>query len=147
MDTKLKSDIAESAAIKSLLQRGYKVLKPIGDRLPYDLALDLNGKLIRIQVKSAWVQNGAYTVDTRRTKTNRRSMLRQVYSSKDFDFAMLYIEALDVFYIMPVDIFTSYKSGITLVEGETRQREPRSSMYKENWELLSKWAGQSAMVG
>ena len=95
MDTKLKSDIAESAAIKSLLKRGFKVLKPIGDRLPYDLALDLNRRLIRIQVKSAWLQNGAYTVDTHRTKTNRRSMLRQVYSSKDFDFAMLYIEDLD----------------------------------------------------
>ena len=147
MDTKLKSDIAESAAIKSLLKRGFKVLEPIGDRLPYDLALDLDGKLIRIQVKSAWLQNGAYTVDTRRTKTNRRSMLRQVYNSKDFDFAMLYIEDLDIFYIMPVDVFISYKSGISLVERETRQREPRSLIYRENWNLLSKWANQSVMVG
>lgn len=54
MDTKLKADIAESAVITELLKRGFKVLKPLGDRLAYDLALDLNGKLLRIQAKSAW---------------------------------------------------------------------------------------------
>ena len=54
MDTKLKADIAESTVITELLKRGFNVLKPIGDRLPYDLAIDINGKLLRIQVKSAW---------------------------------------------------------------------------------------------
>ena len=147
MDTKLKADIAESAAVTSLLKRGFKVLKPIGDRLPYDLALDISGKLVRIQVKSAWERNGIYIVDSRRTKTNRHLMLRQRYSSKDFDFALLYIEDLDIFYIMPVNIFTSYKSEISLVVDQTRQREPRSAKYRENWDLLSMWAGQSVMVG
>ena len=40
MDTKLKADIAESAAITELLHRGYNVLRPVGDRLPYDIAVD-----------------------------------------------------------------------------------------------------------
>lgn len=48
MDTKLKADIAESAVVTELLKRGFKVLKPIGDRLPYDLAIDSNEKLLRI---------------------------------------------------------------------------------------------------
>lgn len=52
MDTKLKADIAESSVITELLKRGFNVLKPAGDRLPYDLAVDINGKLIRIQVVS-----------------------------------------------------------------------------------------------
>jgi len=59
MDTKLKADIAESAVMTELLKRGFKVLKPIGDRLPYDLAVDVNGKLVKIQVKSAWFYRGA----------------------------------------------------------------------------------------
>ena len=46
MDTKLKADIAESAVVTEFLKRGLKVLKPVGDRLPYDLAVDLNGRLI-----------------------------------------------------------------------------------------------------
>ena len=89
MDTKLKSDIAESAVVTELLKRGFRVLKPIGDRLPYDLAVDINGELLKLQVKSAWFRKGAYIVDSRRTKTNRRQMLRERYNSRDFDFAVL----------------------------------------------------------
>ena len=140
MDTKLKADIAESAVVTALLKRSFRVLKPIGDRLPYDLALDVDGKLLRVQVKSAWYYNGSYTVDTRRTKTNRRRMLRAHYDENDFDFAIVYIERLETFYVIPVSKFSAYKSGISLVETKKRQRKPRSAIYKERWDLLSKRA-------
>ncbi len=144
MDTKLKADIAEAAVITALLKRGFKVLKPIGDRLPYDLALDVNGKLLKVQVKSAWYYNGSYTVNSRRTKTNRRRMrrrmLRSRYDDKDFDFAILYIDRIDTFYVMPISVFSGYKSGINLVESEKRQRKPQSAMYRERWDLLSNGA-------
>ncbi|HPM42257.1 MAG TPA: group I intron-associated PD-(D/E)XK endonuclease [Candidatus Omnitrophota bacterium] len=142
MDTKLKADIAEAAVITMLLKRGFNVLQPVGDRLPYDLAVDINGKLLRIQVKSAWLYNGSYTVDTRRTKTNRRQMRRSRYDGKDFDFAILYIDRLSAFYVMPVSVFANYKSGISLVERKTRQRKPQSATYKDRWDLLSAWAVQ-----
>ncbi|PHJ65981.1 hypothetical protein VF14_05870 [Nostoc linckia z18] len=45
MDTKLRGDIAESAAVLHALKRGWGVLKPFGDRLPYDLAFDVEGIL------------------------------------------------------------------------------------------------------
>ena len=136
MNTKLKADIAESAVITELLKRGFNVLKPIGDRLSYDLAVDVNKKLLRIQVKSAWFYKGAYKVDARMTKTNRRRMIRKYYNENDFDFAIIYIQDLNIFYIMPQSIFSSYKSEISLVETAKRQRRPKSSEYRENWNLL-----------
>ncbi|MEK9165596.1 MAG: group I intron-associated PD-(D/E)XK endonuclease [Patescibacteria group bacterium] len=136
MDTKLKADIAESAVATELLKRGFKVLKPLGDRLPYDLAIDINGKLLRIQVKSAWFYRGAYKVDSRLTKTNRRRMLRKYYNKNDFDFAIIYIQDLNIFYIMPQPVFSDYKSEISLVETTKRQREPKSARYREKWGLL-----------
>lgn len=139
MDTKLKSDIAESAVVTELLKRGFRVLKPIGDRLPYDLAIDLDGKLVRIQVKSAWFDksSNAYYVDVRRTKTNRRKMLRARYDKSDFDFAILYVEGYSVFYVMPISVFTKYGSSISLIETDKRQRKPKSVAYRERWDLLS----------
>ncbi len=139
MDTKLKADIAESAVATELLRRGFRVLKPLGDRLPYDLALDLNGKLLRIQVKSAWFnpKTEYYAVDVRRTKTNRRNMLRERYDRDDFDFAILYIDSLDVFYVMPISVFSTYGSTITLIETDKRQRKPKSAQYRERWDLIS----------
>jgi PD-(D/E)XK endonuclease len=55
MDTKIRGDIAEQAAVLHALKRGWGVLKPVGDRLPYDLVFDLNGTLLKIQVKYAWL--------------------------------------------------------------------------------------------
>ena len=115
----------------------------MGDRLPYDLLLfDVAVFLIKIQVKSAWFDkpSGNYVVDNRRTKTNRRVMLREVYQLTDFDFALAYIEPLDLFYVFPVDIFVSYGSEIHLVEAEKRQRKPRSNGYRDAWNLISQFS-------
>lgn len=99
MDTKLKGDIAEQAVVLHALKRGWGVLKPVGDRLPYDLVFDIEGTLIKIQVKYAWFDesSGNFVVDNRRTKTNRRFMLREAYKQSDFDFALVYVEKLDLF--------------------------------------------------
>lgn len=139
MDTKLKSDIAESAVTTELLKRGFKVLRPVGDRLAYDLAVDLQGKLLRLQVKSAWynAKDKCFVVDARRTKTNRRHMLRQRYCVNDFDFAIIYLAELSLFYVMPVTVFSGYGSTITLVEADKRQRKPKSAEFRERWDLLS----------
>lgn len=138
MDTKLKGDIAEQAVILYALKQGWGVLRPIGDRLPYDLVLDINGKFIRIQVKSAWFDESRqnYVVDNRRTKTNRRVMLREKYQKDDFNFAVIYIEETNVFYVIPIEVFISYSSEIHLVESEKRQRKPKSAEYREAWNLL-----------
>lgn len=139
MDTKLKGDIAEQAVVLFALRQGWGVLTPIGDRLPYDLVLDVSGRLLKIQVKSAWLDEKTqnYVVDNRRTKTNRRVMKREAYSQDDFDFAIAYIEEKDVFYVFPVDVFVSYRSGIQLIETEKRQRKPRSAEYRNAWNLLT----------
>lgn len=142
MDTKLKGDIAEQAAILHALKRGWGVLRPVGDRLPYDLVFDVEGILIKIQVKYAWYDRASsnYVADNRRIKTNRREMVRQTYKESDFDFALVYVEQIDLFYIFPVDIFISYGSEIHIVEVEKRQRKPRSAEYRDAWDLLSQKA-------
>jgi len=139
MDTKLKGDIAEQAAVLYALNRGWGVLTPVGDRLPYDLVIDTGVKLIKIQVKSAWFDAAKqnWVVDNRRTKTNRRKMIRADYSNSDFDFAVLYIDDLNLFYIMPSLVFNSYSSEIHLVESEKRQRKPKSAEFRNAWHLLS----------
>lgn len=142
MNTKLKGDIAEQAAIFQALKHGWGVLKPIGDRLPYDLVFDIEGILVKIQVKSAWLDepSGNYVVDNRRTKTNRREMVRELYSSTDFDFALAYLEQLDLFYVFPVAVFIGYGSEIHFVEADKRQRKPRSAEYRGSWSLILQWA-------
>jgi PD-(D/E)XK endonuclease len=142
MDTKLKGDIAEQAVVLYALKQGWAVLKPYGDRMPYDIVFDIDGIFLKIQVKSAWFDESRqnYVVDTRRTKTNRRKMIRSTYKISDFDFAVIYVQDLEIFYVIPSDIFTSYGSEIHLVETDKRQRKPKSSEFRNAWELIEKGA-------
>ena len=112
------------------------------DRLPYDLVFDVGSTLVKVQVKAAWFYEklGNYVVDNRRTKTNRRQMVRDIYCSTDFDFALVYIAELDLFYIFPVEVFISYGSEIHIVEADRRQRKPNSAMFRDAWELILQWA-------
>ncbi|MFO0774898.1 MAG: group I intron-associated PD-(D/E)XK endonuclease [Nitrospiraceae bacterium] len=144
MSTKLKGDIAEQATILEALKHGWGVLKPIGDRLPYDLVFDVHGTLLKIQVKCAWFDEsrGNFVVDNRRTKTNRRRMIREVYTLSDFDFALAYLEEKNLFYVFPIEVFIAYASEIHLVESEKRQRKPRSAAYRNAWHLILQGAAQ-----
>ncbi len=146
MDTKLKGDIAEQAVILRALQNDWGVLRPIGDRLAYDLIFDINGCLAKIQVKSAWKnKSGNYVVDNRRTKTNRRVIKRSVYQASDFDFALVYIEELNLFYVFPVNVFINYGSEIHMVESQKRQRKPKSLQFRDAWNLILEWATQKVI--
>ena len=142
VNTKLKGDIAEQAAILHAMKRSWGVLKPLGDRLAYDLVFDVDGTLVKIQVKSAWfdVPSGNYVVDNRRTKTNRRVMVREAYCAEDFDFALVYVEDIDTFYVFPCNVFIGYGSEIHMVEADKRQRRPKSADYRCAWDLISQWA-------
>jgi hypothetical protein len=144
VDTKQKGDIAEYSTILEALKRGWGVLKPVGDRLPYDLVFDIQGTLVKIQVKSAWYHepDDVYLTDNRRTQTNRRIMKRSRYRRRDFDFGLVYVEPLDVFYVFPSDVFNAFASSISLVESNKRQRKPRSANYRDAWTLISTWAAQ-----
>ncbi len=144
MDTKLKGDIAEQAAVLQAMKRGWGVLRPVGDRLPYDLVFAVGSAFVKIQVKSAWFDgpSGNYVVDNRRTKTNRRMMIRGVYSAEDFDFALVYIDDVDVFYVFPCDVFIGYGSEIHMVEADKRQRKPKSADYRDAWHFIPQWALQ-----
>ena len=126
------------------MKRGWGVLKPLGDRLPYDLVFDVEGALVKIQVKCAWFDepSGNYVVDNRRTKTNRRLMVREAYRTSDFDFALTYLADFDLFYIFPAEVFIGYGSEIHLVEADKRQRRPRSAEYRGAWELILHWAAR-----
>ncbi|GJL56182.1 MAG: hypothetical protein NPIRA02_33140 [Nitrospirales bacterium] len=106
--------------------------------MPYDLVFDVEGTLVKVQVKAAWFDGdrGNYVVDNRRTKTNRRVMVRGLYTNSDFDFALAYVQDLDLFYVFPVEVFISYASEIHLVETDKRQRKPRSAEYRDAWDLI-----------
>jgi len=140
--TKGKGDISECAVCLEAMKRGWEVLKPFGDKLPYDLVFDVSGFLVKIQVKSAWITDDSkvWAIESRRTKTNRRSMIKAYYKKSDFDFAVIHAIDPNVFWILPVKEFLTWKGQISFRLDENGQRHLKSNDFRNDWDLISKWA-------
>ena len=126
------------AAAAALLERGFRVLQPLGEDVTYDLVVEVDGRFLRVLVKNAWynARSQSHVVDTRRIKAKAHSAR---YSPDDFDFALVYLQDKHVFYVMPVSAYLGYGSIVTFVESEKRQKKPQSAVYRESWEMLTKW--------
>ena len=53
MDTNFKGKITELKVLTYITELGYSVSIPFGDKDRYDQIWDINGKLIKVQVKTA----------------------------------------------------------------------------------------------
>jgi len=58
-NTNRKGDIAELSVAKRFMELGYWVSYPFGDDAPYDLIVDIDGELKRVQVKHLKPRNDA----------------------------------------------------------------------------------------
>jgi PD-(D/E)XK endonuclease len=75
MNTKQRGDIAEQAAVLEALKRGWSVLRPIGDSLPYDLVFDVGGQLMYVYPVEVFISFGSeiHMVEADRRQRRPRS--------------------------------------------------------------------------
>lgn len=66
-NSKKQGDVGLGAAIAHLTQMGYTVCIPLTDSQDYDLVVEIDGKLLRVQVKTSTnkITSGAYAVGLR----------------------------------------------------------------------------------
>ena len=87
MLTKAKGDLAVANAIQYYMTNDYEVCLPIGDKKPYDIVIERDGNLSRVQVKFAGFYNGVkqHKVALRVTGGNQSWNTAKKYSIDDFD--------------------------------------------------------------
>lgn len=71
-----KGEIGETQVMTDLMRKGYEVLVPFSESLPFDLAVHKDGRFGRIQVKYRAKRDGCVEADIRRMqpKEPRRAM-------------------------------------------------------------------------
>jgi len=111
MNTKDTGDIAESRIIFEFKRLGYAVLTPFGDNQPYDIMVDLGDNVLRVQVKSAWTDDGKVKFNTDRI-SQRNTNESQSYSENEIDGFAAYCSDLDECYW--IDISDARKSRMRL---------------------------------
>lgn len=143
-DTKLVGDISEHLVTVELLRKGFSVLVPVGDRLPYDRVVDFNGKFFRLQIRTAWYDQASdnYLGNVRNAKTNRKNYSYVKSNTKDVDFFVFVIDSLNIFYIIPSLIIEKIKSTVTFIPHRLRKRDGFGvEKFKNNWDILQMNAG------
>src|SRR5580693_2575310 len=98
--SKRKGMIAELIFVVKAISMGFAASKPYGDCEPYDVIVEGNGRVFRIQVKSVFTTNRwGYSVTVAR-RAYHGPMVQ--YSADEIDFIAAYVVAHDAWYIIPI---------------------------------------------
>ena len=119
MNSKQLGNITEVQAMLGFLQLGY----PYGDCERYDFVADVNGKFVKIQVKSSKVSDDGtkFSFNTASTHYSDGKCVHHSYSKEDIDyFATVYDNQV---YLIPVGECSTRSQSLRLVpakNGQTR---------------------------
>ena len=105
MKTYEKGAIGEHRVVADLINKGYRVHKPLIDSLPYDIVVSIKGFFYRVQVKYVRMRRGNIETSPRRANT-------QNVKSRNDEFDLLAIFCPDTdqcYYIWTSEFETSIR--------------------------------------
>lgn len=85
-ETLIRGDVTELQCILDFQKRGYYCSIPFSGSCRYDVVVDINGKLLRIQCKAATYSDGALHIYCSRQTTNTQTTTRYKYTSDEIDY-------------------------------------------------------------
>ncbi len=101
MSTNDQSNLAEAIFRYKFTRMGVPVCIPTTNNLPYDMVIDLSGKLCKVQIKSATSGDGVIKVKLQRTYTLSAKSVYRNYVEGDFDYVAVYDTTEDKCYLVP----------------------------------------------
>lgn len=105
MKTYEKGAIGEHRVVADLINKGYRVHKPLVDSLPYDLVVSIKGVFYKVQVKYICMVNG-YIESAPRIA---RSSLSKI-SNIEFDILAIFCPEMDkCYYVNQIDFQSSVR--------------------------------------
>lgn len=122
MNTKQTGDLSVAMALQKFLRLGKSVALPFGDRDRYDLILDDNGKLLKIQVKTGWEESGHIRFSAKSVTTKNGEWSHQDYKGQ-IDAFVVYYPPLDKLYLVPISKCKSTSMNLQLAPTKNNQKK------------------------
>lgn len=95
-------DIGETIALAEFAKLGFTVLVPFGGNCPYDLVVDIGGRLLKIQCKTTEkVKDGKMIFSI--CRTNGFTYKKEVYTKDEVDFLFLYCIENGYMALVPIE--------------------------------------------
>lgn len=108
-NTLIRGDINELQCILDFQKRGYYCSIPFSGSCRYDVVVDINNHLYRIQCKSSTYheEDGTLRMSATRSTTNTQKTTKYVYSKEEIDF--FYTSWKDYGFLIPVNEVSTIK--------------------------------------
>lgn len=116
LSPKEKGNLTELQCITAFYQLGYQVSIPYGENSRYDFIADVNGKLIRVQVKTASIKRdtqGAISFATASTRINSTQNITHKYTKNEIDYFATYWD--NQCYLIPIEETASREKTLRFI--------------------------------
>lgn len=131
LTTKQKGDITELQCIVELRKLGLVISIPYGEDSPYDIIVDINNKLFKIQCKTARKKDDVLVFNCKSGHQNSTKTYRRNYIDK-IDFFMTYYG--NTAYMVPVSVCGTSQKLLRL--GPTKNGQTKNVDFAEDFELI-----------
>jgi hypothetical protein len=126
--------LASGQITAALARRGKLLLLPIGDHLRYDLAVDEEGTILRIQCKTGWLRNGVIrfatcSIDSR---SQKGKCLRRSYRG-EIELFGVYCPDNGKCYMAPVGNASRFQCHLRI--DPQRNQQKTHLMWAEDYEI------------
>ena len=108
-NTLIQGDVTELQCVLSFQKRGYYCSIPFSGSCRYDVVVDINNKLYRIQCKSSKFheEDGTLRMSATRSTTNTQKTTRYQYTKDEIDFFYTFWNGYE--FLIPVEEVSTEK--------------------------------------
>ncbi len=127
--TKYKGDFGVQNVILDLMNKNYIVSVPIGDNAPYDLIIDRNNTLEKIQVK--YTESDGIKINCKGTTDNGRRT--HVYTRDDIDWIATFDKTTNCCYYINLHLFEKGRHNWCLRIKTTANNQRKKVLWADNF--------------
>ena len=129
-----KGAVAEAAIAAAAIQLGLVVLRPLCEGRRYDLMLDLDPALLRVQCKLARHRGGVLSVNLQTSRHTPRGYVRTSYSASEIDAVAVYSPHLGRCFLIPIE-HVAGRRAVHLRLDPTRNNQAQRINWARDYEL------------
>jgi hypothetical protein len=129
-----KGAAAEAAITAAAIRLGLTVLRPLCEGRRYDLIVDLEPTLLRVQCKLAQRVGGVLSVRLQTSRHTPGGYVYTSYSSSEIDAVAAYSSELNRTFLMPITEVSGMR-GIHLRLEPTRNNQAQGVRWADDYEL------------
>ena|SRR5215831_7003895 len=144
-DTHRRGCVAEAAVALAAMKAGIVVLRPLTDGARYDLALDIGGRILRVQCKAAARYEDVIVVRCRSGRRTREGVVMRRYTRNEIDAFAAYCAEVEQCYFLPIEMFDD-RAAVQLRLEPTKNNQRAGINWAKDYEFAARLGARGAVA-